>query len=148
MVSDGGNAKSNANLRIIQIGRHLIDVPFSPDEIREPRGLTVGTASSRSKPDLHQVGHDIYDALTNPKKFQPRRRSRKKQTDLSTIHKDRMYSPTEIATILSISYDTAWRLMPKMKGYKNIAPLGRGKRKALPRVPGWSLLKYLGHPLQ
>lgn len=72
------------------------------------------------------------------------RTSRKKQTDLSAIVKDRMYSPTEVATILSVSYDTAWKLMPKMKGYKNIAPLGRGKRKALPRVPGWSLLHLLG----
>lgn len=60
------------------------------------------------------------------------------------IDKYKLYSPAEVADILSVSYHTAWRRMRKMKGYKNLAEIGRGKVKALPRVPGWSLLAYFG----
>jgi hypothetical protein len=92
-----------------------------------------------NQPDLSQVGHDIYDQLTG----RPRenKQSWKRRLGSVEIKSDHLYSPKEVAVVLSVSYDTAVRIMSRMKRSANLAKPHAKKR--LLRVRGSDLRDYI-----
>ena len=92
-----------------------------------------------NQPDLSQVGRDIYHQLTG----RPRehKQSWKRSLDYVEIKSDHLYSPKEIAAVLSVSYDTATRIMSRMKRSANLAKPHAKKR--LLRVKGSDLRDYI-----
>ena len=92
-----------------------------------------------NQPDLSQVGHDIYDQLTG----QPRenKQSWKRRLGSVEIKSDHLYSPKDVAVVLSVSYDTAVRVMSRMKRSANLAKPHAKKR--LLRVRGSDLRDYI-----
>jgi hypothetical protein len=78
------------------------------------------------KPDLHMVGRDIYEVLTNTGRHGYKQRMRKRTIE---IKPERNYAPSEVAAILNESYDAALRHMLKMKGVVDLGtPTRRYKR--------------------
>jgi hypothetical protein len=114
-----------------------------PEEIRSLRSTTVTTADSRSKPDLHKVGKDIYELLTHPGRRSFKQRARKQTVELKP---DKLYTPSEVAALLNVSYDTAVRRMQSMKGCVDMGTqTKRYKRgKKLLRISGKNLVAFLG----
>ena len=93
--------------------------------------------------DLTDVGQKIYDLLN----MQPKRRQAWKQHVVSVeIKPDFMYSPREVAAVLSVSYDTALRIMDRMKRIANFAKPRTKKR--LPRIKGSDLRAYIQDKLE
>ncbi|MFZ1140330.1 MAG: hypothetical protein WAN76_14195 [Candidatus Sulfotelmatobacter sp.] len=66
-----------------------------------------------SKPDLHKVGQDIYDALRCSGRRGYKYRARQRHVEL---RQEKLYTPSEVAALLNVSYDTATRRMQRMKG--------------------------------
>jgi len=98
--------------------------------------LTIA-AHSWSKPDLSQVGQDIYDALRPPKR---------KRVEFQTLVPDKLYSPGEVAEIISVSYNTALRLMERSG--KTIDLAKPRTRKRLLRIRGKHLREYIDGKLK
>jgi len=115
---------------------------LQPDEIRSLRSMTVTTAHSWSKPDLHKVGKDIYELLTHPGSRSFKQRARKQTVELKP---DKLYTPSEVAALLNVSYDTAVRRMLTMKGCVDMGTqtkrYKRGKRML--RISGKNLIAFL-----
>jgi hypothetical protein len=85
---------------------------------------------------MHKIGHDIYRALTKPRG--------RKDHSVDKIDKHRLYSPSQVAHILSCSYNTALsRMRTSMRGYQDHAVRSGKRIKSLPRVPGWAILEYM-----
>jgi hypothetical protein len=96
-----------------------------------------------NNPDLKKVGQDIYDLLNVP----PRNRQAWKKRVVSVeIKPDHTYSPREVAAVLSVSYDTALRIMSRMKRIANFAKPRTKKR--LPRIKGSDLRDYIQGKLE
>jgi hypothetical protein len=57
-----------------------------------------------------------------------------------------MYSPHEVAAVLSVSYDTATRIMGRMKRVANLAK-PRAKKRLL-RIKGSDLRAYIQYKLE
>jgi hypothetical protein len=91
------------------------------------------------QPDLARVGRDIYYQLTG----RPRenKQSWKRHLPSVEIKSDHLYSPKEVAAVLSVSYDTAVRIMSRMKRSANLAKPHTKKR--LLRVKGSDLRDYI-----
>jgi hypothetical protein len=92
-----------------------------------------------SQPDLSQVGHDIYNQLTE--RPHEHKQSWKRHLASVEIKSDHLYSPREVAAVLSVSYDTAVRTMSRMKRSANLAKPHAKKR--LLRVKGSDLRDYI-----
>jgi hypothetical protein len=103
------------------------------------RSVGTGKMNGWNQPDLSQVGHDIYDQLTG----RPRenKQSWKRRLGSVEIKSDHLYSPKEVAVVLSVSYDTAARIMSRMKRSANLAKPHTKKR--LLRVRGSDLRDYI-----
>ena len=91
-----------------------------------------------NSPDLKKVGQDIYDLLNVPPK---KRQAWKRRAVSVEIKPDHMYSPQEFAAVLSVSYDTATRIMSRMKRIANLAE-PRSKKRLL-RIKGSDLRAYI-----
>jgi hypothetical protein len=115
---------------------------LQPDEVRSLRSMTVRAAHSWSKPDLHKVGKDIYELLTHPGRRSFKQRARKQTVELKP---DKLYTPSEVAALLNVSYDTAVRRMRSMKGCVDMGTqTKRYKRgKKMLRIGGKHLVTYL-----
>ena len=91
-----------------------------------------------SHPDLAQIGHDIHDELIRPREI---KQLWKRRVSSVEIKSDYLYSPREVAAVLSVSYDTAIRIMCRMKRTANLAKPHAKKR--LLRVKGSDLRDYI-----
>ena len=116
---------------------------LQPDEIRSLRSVTVTSAYSWSKPDLHKVGKDIYELIRHPRRSRSfKQRARKQTVELKPDH---FYTPGEVAALLNVSYDTAVRRMLTMKGCVDMGTqtkrYKRGKRML--RISGKNLIAFL-----
>jgi len=105
---------------------------FLPLDVDYPQGR---------KPDLHKVGRDIYEVLTNTGRHGYKQRMRNRTFK---IEPERNYAPSEVAAILNVSYDAALRLMQKMEGVVDLGTptrrYKRGKKKL--RISGKNLLEF------
>ena len=112
---------------------------LEPDELYR---LRPTTAQAREQIDLHKVGKDIYELLVHPGRRSFKQRARKQTVELKS---DKLYTPSEVAALLNVSYDTAVRRMRIMKGCVDMGTqtkrYKRGKRML--RVSGKHLLAYL-----
>ena len=110
-----------------------------PNDLCIPHAVTSVNAHAWSQPDLSQVGHDIYDQLTG----RPREKKQnwKRRLDSVEIKFDHLYSPKEVAAVLSVSCDTAVRIMSRMRRSANLAKPHAKKR--LLRVKGSDLRDYI-----
>jgi hypothetical protein len=111
--------------------------PFTND-LSILRSVTSANLHAWSQPDLAQVGHEIYDQLIEPRKNSE---SWKRHLGSVEIKSDYLYSPREVAAVLSVSYDTATRIMSRMKRTANLAKPHAKKR--LLRVKGTDLRDYI-----
>ena len=100
------------------------------------------TAQASAKIDLRKVGKDIYELITHPGRRSFKQRVRKQTVELKP---DKLYTPSEIAALLNVSYDTAVHRMQRMKGCVDMGtPTKRYKRgKKLLRISGKHLVAYL-----
>ncbi len=106
-------------------------------------GVPLSTSFEQGrKPDLREVGKDIYELLTNTGRHGYKQRMRKRTIE---IKPQQNYAPSEVAAILNVSYDAASRLMQKMKGVVDLGTptrrYKRGKKKL--RINGKNLLTFL-----
>jgi len=115
---------------------------LQPDEIHSLRSMTATTAHTWGKVDLRKVGKDIYELLTYPGRRSFKQRARKQTVELKP---DKLYTPSEVAALLNVSYDTAVRRMQSMKGCVDMGTqTKRYKRgKKLLRISGKHLVAYL-----
>ena len=100
--------------------------------------VTTANLQTWSQPDLAQVGYDIYNQLNRPRE---KRQMWKRRVGSVEIKPDYLYSPREVAAVLSVSYDTAIRIMCRMKRTANLAKPHAKKR--LLRVKGSDLRDYI-----
>jgi hypothetical protein len=102
---------------------------------------SFGTVKMRgsSEPDLSHVGREIHDQLT--RRTRANKQSWKRSLPSVEIKSDHLYSPKEVAAVLSGSYDTATRTMSGMKRSANLAKPHAKKR--LLRVKGSDLRDYI-----
>ena len=99
--------------------------------------------SQKEASNLATVGQDIYHLLSMP----PKKRLTWKTRVVSVeIKPDHLYSPKEVAAVLSVSYDTAVRTMERMKRTANLAKPRAMKR--LLRVKGSDLRDYIQGKLE
>ena len=94
-------------------------------------------------PDLRKVGQDIHDLLNVPPKI---RQAWKRRVVSVEIKPNQMYSPKEFGAVLSVSYDTATRIMGRMKRVANLAK-PRAKKRLL-RIKGSDLRAYIQDKLE
>jgi hypothetical protein len=116
---------------------------FSPDAIRRLRSMPITTNFyEHQKLDLHKVGKNIYELLTNTVRDGYKQRMRKRTIK---IEPEKNYPPSDVAAILNVSYDAALRYMQKMKGVVDLGtPTRRYKRgKKRLRISGKNLLVFL-----
>jgi hypothetical protein len=104
--------------------------------------MTATRAEASAKIDLRKVGKDIYELLTYPGRRSFKQRARKQTVELKP---DKLYTPSEVAALLNVSYDTAVRRMQRMKGCVDMGTqTKRYKRgKKLLRISGKHLVAYL-----
>ena len=104
--------------------------------------MTATTAQASAKIDLRKVGKDIYELLTYPGRRSFKQRARKQTVELKP---DKLYTPSEVAALLNVSYDTAVRRMQGMKGCVDMGTqTKRYKRgKKLLRISGKNLIAFL-----
>ena len=105
--------------------------------------MPLGVKSSEHrKLDLHKVGRDISELLTNTGSHGYKQRMRRRTIK---IDPDRNYVPSEVAAFLNLSYDAALKQMQRMKGVVDLGTptrrYKRGKKKL--RISGKNLLKFL-----
>ena len=113
------------------------------DEIHNPHSIGILRMSALKHPDLKNIGHDIYNLLNAPPKS--RQEWKKRSIDVE-IKPDYTYSPREVAAVLSVSYDTATRIMSRMKRVANFAK-PRAKKRLL-RIKGSDLRAYIQDKLE
>jgi hypothetical protein len=96
-----------------------------------------------TKPDLWQIGQGIYDLLNVP----PKKRQVWKTRVVSVeIKPDHLYGPKEVRVALGVSYDTAVRVMQRMKRSADFAK-PRAKKRLL-RVKGSDLRAFIQDKLE
>ena len=100
------------------------------------------TAATVAKIDLHKVGKDIYELITYSGRRSFKQRARKRTVELKPTT---FYSPSEVAALLNVSYDTAVRRMQNMNGCVDMGTqTKRYKRgKKMLRISGKHLVAYL-----
>lgn len=115
----------------------------SHNEIRNLSNIASLKQHEGNNPDLTKVGKDIYDLLTVP----PMRRQAWKTRVVSVeIKPDQLYGPKEVKVVLGVSYDTAIRIMQRMKRSADFAK-PRAKKRLL-RVKGSDLRAYIQDKLE
>ena len=97
---------------------------------------------AETKIDLNAVGREIYDLLAS-KTTRWKKRAQRKEV---VVKPDHMYSPGEVAAVLSVSYNTATRIMERMKRTANFAK--PRARKRLLRIQGSDLKDYIRGKLE
>jgi hypothetical protein len=106
---------------------------FLPLDVDYPQG---------SKPDLREVGRDLYEVLTSTGRHGYKQRMRKRTLK---VEPEQNYAPSEVAAILNESYDAALRHMQKMKGVVDLGTPARrykrGKKKL--RISGKNLSAFM-----
>ena len=104
--------------------------------------MTATTAQASARIDLRKVGKDIYELLTYPGSRSFKQRARKQTVELKP---DKLYTPSQVAALLNVSYDTAVRRMQGMKGCVDMGTqTKRYKRgKKLLRISGKHLIAFL-----
>ena len=113
------------------------------NEIRNPHSIGILRINALKHPDLTKIGHNIYDLLNVP----PRSRQEWKKRLINVeIKPDHTYSPMEVGAVLSVSYDTATRIMSRMKRVTNFAK-PRAKKRLL-RIKGSDLRAYIQDKLE
>jgi hypothetical protein len=116
---------------------------LSHDEIPNLSNVASLKQYGWNNPDLKNAGQDIYDLLNVP----PKKRQEWKTREVSVeIKPDHLYSPQEFAAVLSVSYDTATRIMGRMKRVANLAK-PRAKKRLL-RIKGSDLRAYIQTKLE
>jgi hypothetical protein len=116
---------------------------FLDNEVPSVGNITSPKVYARNCPDLKKVGRDIYDLLNVlPKK----RQAWKRRVVSVEIKPDHLYSPQEVAAVLSVSYDTATRIMTRMNRVANLAK-PRSKKRLL-RIKGGDLRAYIQDKLE
>lgn len=99
---------------------------LNPNEVHDLRSVTA------SRVNLGKVGRDIYEALRAPKR---------RREIFQSLVADKFYSPTEVAEIMSVSYNSALRLMESTSKTVDLAK--PRTRKRLLRIRGKHLREYL-----
>ena len=105
--------------------------------------ITSQEMNMRNCLDLTEVGQQIYDLLNVPPKKGQAWKRRVVNVDVKPDH---MYSPQKVAAVLSVSYDTATRIMGRMKRIANLAK-PRAKKRLL-RIKGSDLRAYIQDKLE
>jgi hypothetical protein len=100
-------------------------------------------STENCKPDLNKIGQEIYDLWNVPPE---KRQAWKHRLVTVEIKPDHLYSPQEVAAVLSVSYDTAARIMRRMKRVANLAQ-PRAKKRLL-RIKGSDLRAYIQDKLE
>src|ERR1039458_3757080 len=102
----------------------------------------TATTQASAKIDLRKVGKDIYELLTYPGRRSFKQHARRRTVELKP---DKLYTPSEVAALLNVSYDTAVRRMQSMKGCVDMGTqTKRYKRgKKIGRASGKHLVAYL-----
>ena len=95
-----------------------------------------------SNPNLTKVGQDIYEHLH----VSPKKQGWKTRALDVEIKPDHLYGPMEVSVVLCVSYDTAIRIMERMKRTANLAK-PRAKKRLL-RVNGSDLRDYIRGKLE
>jgi hypothetical protein len=116
---------------------------ISQNENHNPQSVGILKMPAAKRPDLMNVGQDIYSLLNQP--VVKDQQGWKKRLTTVEIKPDHLYSPREVAAILSASYDTAIRTMQRMKRTVNLAK-PRAKKRLL-RVKGSDLRDYINSKL-
>jgi len=86
---------------------------FEVDEFKKPRSVASAKTNASVKPDLHKIGQNIYESLRSSGRRGYKKRARQRHV---RIKPDKLYTPSEVASFLNVSYDTAVRRMQRMKG--------------------------------
>jgi hypothetical protein len=110
-----------------------------PNDLCIPHSVTTANLHAFSQLDLAQVGCDIYHQLTVRRR--DNKQSWKRRLVSVEIKSDHLYKPKQVAAVLSVSYDTAIRIMSRMKRSGNLARPHTKKR--LLRVKGSDLRDYI-----
>jgi hypothetical protein len=94
------------------------------------------------KIDLKKVGYDIYNLLKSSGRRGYKHRARQCYVELK---QDTLYTPGQVAALLNVSYDSAVRLMLKMKGCVDMGTETRRykRRKRMLRLSGKNLMVFL-----
>ena len=109
-------------------------------QLNQSNDRTSVRGTAAPQPNLHLIGRSIYNALTQKRGW--KKEARRKPTTAIDSHK--LYTPSEVAALLNVSYDTAVRRMTKMGAVDMGTPERRYKRgKRLLRVSGAKLRVYL-----
>lgn len=123
--------------------RVLETMSLSHSEIPNLRNISSLKNYASENPDLNEVGQNIYDFLNVPPK---RRQAWKTRVVSVEIKPDHLYGPKEVRVVLSVSYDTAVRIMQRMKRSADFAK-PRAKKRLL-RVKGSDLRAYIHDKLE
>jgi hypothetical protein len=116
---------------------------LSHDAVGNLTNIQSRKNNASDNPDLTRVGQHIYNFLNVP----PRKRQAWKRRVVSVeIKPDQMYSPKEVGAVLSVSYDTATRIMGRMRRIANLAT-PRAKKRLL-RIKGSDLRAYIQRKLE
>ena len=116
---------------------------FSHNQIPYLSSISTLENYAPDKPDLKKVGQDIYHFLN----VRPKKRQAWKRCVVNVeIKPDHMYSPKEVGAVLSVSYDTAARIMGRMRRIANLAN-PRAKKRLL-RIKGSDLRAYIQDKLE
>ncbi len=113
---------------------------LQPDEIRN---LRSATACEVQESDIRKIGKSTFELTTYGDRRQGyKQRARKQIVELKPTT---LYTPSEVAAILNVSYDTAVRRMQNMKGCVDMGTqTKRYKRgKKMLRISGKNLLSFL-----
>jgi integrase len=115
---------------------------FQLDDVQSLRSVTSTKANAWDRPDLHKVGRDIYDSLRSSGRRGYKNRARRRYVELK---QDKLYTPSEVASLLNVPYDTAVRRMQRMKGCVDMGTqTKRYKRgKKMLRISGKNLMAFL-----
>jgi hypothetical protein len=116
---------------------------ISQNEVPSGGNITSLKTYAQNYPDLRKVGQDIYDLLNVPPTI---RQAWKKRVVSVDIKPDHLYGSKEVKVVLSVSYDTAVRIMQRMKRSADFAK-PRAKKRLL-RVKGSDLRAYIHDKLE
>jgi hypothetical protein len=137
------STKSSTKFAVCLAVTVLGTMSLSQNEIRNLSHIASLKNYACDKPDLTTVGQDIYDLLKVPPK---KRQAWKRRVVSVEIKPDHMYSPQEVAAVLSVSYDTATRIMSRMRRVANLAK-SRAKKRLL-QIKGCDLRAYIQDKLE
>ena len=113
-----------------------------PNQMHHFPWMAFDNLNFHSKPDLRKVGKDIYELITYSGHPSFKQRARRQTVELKP---DKLYTPSQVAALLNVSYDTAVRRMKRMKGCVDMGTqTQRYKRgKKMLRISGKHFVAYI-----